>query len=759
LEQARRLGHGAVVAEEDSLRSAIWTASAPIARFDVGVCRRAPAGNGEDPLEERVGYTVHYPVRSLVRRLAAFIAAHLGILLLVYGLVLATIGGFQLDHAIHGAATGLNSERQGGVFASFDVVDAHGPPLTGLTNDEANNYYPLALDDDRGAFIYLPLIGHLVGTHDLDVLLKWFFISFFVPLLFVYPLLLYRLTDSIVAAVAAPWVLLGHTPFLRISGLFWIPAWANLLLLPLLLLIAKHWKPKPSRLWSLVALAVVASFASSMRANAGLGFAIGAVMLVLIRMPRWRLRLVSAGLLVLAYLSVSSFAMHAVQLQRDEVVGRDFTSPYPNGHPFWHNGYIGLGYLKNPYGFRPTDAAALAAAHRQDPGATFPTKRYERALRTVYLDTLRRHPGFVLRGWATKAGVVLGLAAHWFSGAVVLLPLLLLFGKQRGARRFQFGLILGAGLVGAATGIFTVPTTIPEIQSGWYGFLLLLWLLSIGWLASPAEAWIKLQARRLSDPRSARPADRTLPWSTPWALKIRVLLAAKKAGRLIGRARGLLAEIGRQVRSAARWRHVRRGAVAAAVVSVVLLANISGKSTDASAAYWGNETQLVDRTAISGTTVEDWTFGGGVPEGWRETARSVKVSHGDLVVVRTRSSSYGRQLSSPPRTLGPGSYVVAVDGRVIEGGLQLGVVDVRAGRTIAYKFYWSGQSFSSRQRMALSFDLANETEVGLILSNFSVAEHRSLWALRSLALTRQPSGCRLNSPFAWFTPASSESAP
>jgi hypothetical protein len=639
--------------------------------------------------------------------------------------------------------------------ASQDVIDAHGPPLTGVSTD-TGSVYPLAIDDDRGAFIYVPLIGYALGTHDLDALMKWVFIFFFVPLLLAYPRLLYELTGSLIAAVVAPPILISHSTFLRTSGIYWMPAWANLFLLPLLLLIAMRWKR--SSVWLLVLLAIVASLASSVRANAGLGFLLGALLLVFVRMPRWRLRLMSAGVIVLAYLSIGTFAMHAVQLQRDEVVGRDFTSPYPNAHPFWHNAYMGLGYLKNPYGIRLKDPVAVAAAQKQDPGAVFPTRRYERALRAVYFRFLSRHPGFALHEYAVKAALVVSWALSWFPAAVLLIPFLLFFGKQRLTRQFQFALILGAGVTGAATGIIVDPRATAQNLSGWYGFLLLLWLLSIGWLARLAEPAIARLALSVAARRTFVPAMPSSPVSLRLLrkrvlrfvrlLRIRVLRLIESEYRRVARA----ARPRSAARSDLRWRFLARSAIPVAVVSAALIANSSGNSNAAAGSYWASQATLVPRNAGRGSTIAQWRLGGGVPSGWTLAARSVTRRGGQLRLWTT-GGKYSHQLKSPTSTLVPGSYVFLVDGRVIRGGLQLAAIDERINTAIASSVYWWDQAYPKARLMSVAFELARITNVSFVFTKFSPfdPDRSSLWSLRSVTLIRQRGGCRLNDPFAYFT--------
>jgi hypothetical protein len=658
----------------------------------------------------------------------------------------------ELYGRIQHASDGLNTTRQGEMIASMDMLDRHGPPLaafsgqySGEFGDLGTRYYPLALADDHGAFIYLPLVGYLLRTSDLDALLKWFFVVFFVPLLVLYPLLLYELTRSFIASLAAPAILLGHSAFLSTSGIWWLSAWANLLLLPSLLLVAERWKQ--SRLWILVGLALVASFASSIRANAGLGFVIGALLLVCLRMPRWRLRLLSAVLLIIAYFSIGTFAMRAVQVQRDDVIGQDFTSAYPNGHLFWHAAYVGLGYLKNPYGIRPTDRAAAEAAKRQDPGAVYPTKRYEAAVRKVYLHILRRHPGFVLHGYAVKAGIVLWRAADWFPLAIFTVPLALLFGKRRRARLFQCSLLLGAGVLGALEGVIVTPTPSAQVFGGWYSFLLLLWLLSLGWLLRPLEATAWRLAIRLRDRWVMGAAYPKPPWLSWWGLSTRLMRQLTKMRR------SLAAAI-----SATTPRQLSRAALASAAVIVVFAAQNSARSADAASAYWDLEAPLVPRASIHGKVIARWQLRKVVPAGIVVLTHSVTPS-ADGLHVRTTRTKYGYQLVPPAQSLQPGRYHFLVDGRVLAGGLQLAAVDNGMGTTIVKTFYSADGAYSREKRMAVSFDLATPTEVEFPIANFSLLSHSSDWTLRSFVLVRESWGCALPTPDAWFTRPAPRSTP
>lgn len=674
--------------------------------------------------------------------IVAFTTVHLRSILIAYGIVFASFGLVRLEHDIHGAEAGLSPYRLTQLASSIDLVDRHGPPLTGAGQSPAS-FYPIAVDDDRGGFVYVPLAAHFLKTRDIGELLKWTFILFFVPLLVAYPLVLYEITRSVVAAIAAPPILLGHFAFLETSGFFWMPAWANLVLLPILLLVNKHWRQ--SRFWLLIPLALIASFASSVRANAGLGFMIGALVLIILRVKGWGMRLPMIALLLLAYLSISSFAMRAIQLQRDEVVGHDFTSPYPNGHPLWHNVYLGLGYLKNPYGIRIKDPIAAAAARREDPAAAFPTKRYESALRRVYFKTLEHHPTFVAREYLIKAGVVFGSAVKWFPFVIVLTPIFLLLGRPRERRRrgVELMLLAGAGLVGASTGVLVNPERVAENQSAWYSFLLLLWLMVLGWFARPIEE-VTFTALHRAAKRTARVAL-VVGWrnvgrvffardTTWWRLRPNV------GGRLAWSSIGSSRFRGRN--------RFFRLALVVLIPSAIFLAEASTNSSYAAASYWNAEGPLLAQGY--GRVIADWNVESHLPSDWVVSANSVKRKQHQLI-LETNSDRYGYEINSAPRTLRPGRYLLEVSGRVLKGSLRVGVVDDRTGTFIASNIYWSGQRFRGRH-MAVPFELAKDAPVRILFTNFKVNDENGLWSLSTIQLRQLDGGCRLFDPAASFGP-------
>jgi hypothetical protein len=359
--------------------------------------------------------------------------------------------------------------RVDGLRAAIDVVDHGGPPLLGSTKPYSKgwrttpgqSYFAAGYTDDPGIYLYLPAAGRVLGVHNPRTLLKLFALGSFALLACFYPLLFYELFGSVAAAIASP-LLLGAFAFLGNSDIYWIAAWCALACLPILMLLAaRRWSGRSVA--ACVGIAVVASYASSIRSQAGLGVALAALALALLRERTWRRRVVVGLVVVVAYLAIRPGLIRGVQTYRDHTIASyirthpDWTGVSTSGHPFWHAAYIGLGYLPNRWGIVWKDSSAAAAVRRVDPNAPYLSARYSSILEHLYFKILRREPGFVLRTYVTKASVVANQALRHFLPGLVVLPALLLFGRRRRQLRRWTLLVLPTVVIQFVQPVLTIP--------------------------------------------------------------------------------------------------------------------------------------------------------------------------------------------------------------------------------------------------------------------------------------------------------------
>jgi hypothetical protein len=142
---------------------------------------------------------------------------------------------------------------------------------------------------------------------------------------------------------------------------------------------------------------------------------------------------------------------------------------------------------------------------------------------------------------------------------------------------------------------------------------------------------------------------------------------------------------------------------------------------------------LSPASSLPSTQLRAWPFGPGTPQDWATVGKAgvITVTSGLGLVTTTSSSAV--QLASTPLGMGPGSFVLAVQGRVVKGGMKIAVVDSK-GTVIASRRFWSGQPFSATNLMAVPYTLTSSAQVRFVFSNWAPAAGASTWIVQRVAL-------------------------
>jgi hypothetical protein len=414
---------------------------------------------------------------------------------LAYGVVVAIVAVIFLSSAAPSPWPMMES-RQSELTASLRAAERGAPPLVGdskvmppglaSTVGVYHGWFPVSATDDDGIYVYAPRVAQLRGTHDPLVGVKWLYLALFGFTIAMYPILFRRLFDSDAAALVAPWALLAGVRWVvGFNDIYWVPAWSILTLIPILMMLGKRW---PRRgLAIAVAAMLAASFATSIRSQAGLPLLIAAAMVVLLQPWRWRRRVAVAAAMLAAYVAIAPFGFMALREYRNSWVGGGSTFDTGTaGHPFWHSTYIGLGYLPNRYELHYKDEVANQAAQAEDPGVRYASPEYERAVRSAFMDLVKWDPGFVAAAEGNKALVILGQtgsAAAVLAALAIALALGLLARRRSTYRRFLL-ILAPALLIGLIPPILAIP--IRDYASGYVASLLLVMLVALGAAVSMA---------------------------------------------------------------------------------------------------------------------------------------------------------------------------------------------------------------------------------------------------------------------------------
>ena len=402
--------------------------------------------------------------------------------MLLWGLVIGLVGVLVLL-----AVTPLHWRhvytRGPELQASMAMLNRGGPLLLarqGLTGP----YYAVGFGDALGTYVFIPLLSQLFGVTEPMEMVRFLYVALVGLTAAAYPLVFYRLTDSLLAGLAAPLMLLVCMMSLGFLDIYWVPAWGMLALLPALYLIARDWR------WfslpGLVGLSLAGGWVSSIRSDSGLGIAIAAAIVLLLRRWRWWRALAGLALLVLAYTSIATFVIAPIRAHREQWLGhRRLAGSYTTSHPLWFPLYAGLGYLPNDLGVR-YGAGVGPRIERKAAGVPFLSAHYEAGVRNAYLRFVGEHPLEYLRQYGAKAFVTTADTALYLMFVVLTMPAMLLLGAGRGMRRRWVLLTLPPLLVTFLPTIVAIPDQ--GYEEGLYGTVGVLAILGLCWALGRLEA-------------------------------------------------------------------------------------------------------------------------------------------------------------------------------------------------------------------------------------------------------------------------------
>jgi hypothetical protein len=572
----------------------------------------------------------------------------------------------------------LMGTRDQEIAKSIQVLDDGGPVLLGPTD------IPIGVTDDQGAYLYLPLLSRVTSLDEPRELLRWSFIGMFAIAVFGLPLLAFAFFRSIAAAVVAPWPIV-FSDYVLDTDIYWISAWVLVLCLPGLAVVARRW---PGIGWGAAALAglcVVASLATSIRSQTGLPVLLGAFIVTLLRVSRWRWRVVVALTCVFAYLTVYPVGFEIVRDARDRAVGDPgLGERYPARHPFWHNAYIGLGYLENRYGIRWEDSISTRYVATVDPRASYLGPRYEQILRDRYFDILRHDPGLVVRNILAKSAELIRVT--WTSlGWILIFGLLYLSRTCRVETREAWLVAVPSLILTPLPALLTLP--IVSYGMGFITTVAYVALIGLLWLVARMPAFATYAIGGL---RRRRTATR--------------LVASLDA---------------------------RSAFVAGIIVAVLAIGLVASRPLVARL----DEHRLTwDGLPLEAQTVTDWTSPDWIRDWTVEPGTRVTVRD-DGVDVRAMPQHDTPQLLSPPVALPSGAYIARVRGVVADGDLALSVLDGTKEQPIARAVVRRGHV---DQEIGASFRLAESGEVRLALANPAPGRRRSRWELVSARVVLVP---------------------
>jgi hypothetical protein len=150
---------------------------------------------------------------------------------------------------------------------------------------------------------------------------------------------------------------------------------------------------------------------------------------------------------------------------------------------------------------------------------------------------------------------------------------------------------------------------------------------------------------------------------------------------------------------------------------------------------WYERGQSTFVQSPTGSTITDVRFGSALPDGWTSEAPIRRI--GGVPTIDTSARPWNYEVVSSKTALRPGTYALYLRGRVLRGGIDIGVLDVSKNSWISQRAYWFRQPGYGNEWMSTPFTLKSPSTVQFVLSNWVPEASASRWQLRELRVARE----------------------
>jgi hypothetical protein len=268
--------------------------------------------------------------------------------------------------------------------------------------------------DDLGLFMYVPMISILFSTDPL-VAAKMLFVG--VTVLFV---IATGICFSFLARTLVGYFVIVYGLYRLASVLQKISDVYIVYVLPFIaipvLLIALEKKYKKIFLFSFFFAGLLGGFSDIVRSYAALPVILFFIIILLFNSTFPRFRKVFPFILLLVGYSIPQVHFQYVLHQRNVFLEQQHTSTeeIKNTHVFWHNMYIGLGFLANQYDIVWDDACGLEHARKIIPDVELESSVYDPTIRNLIFKLIKTDRDFIFNVLFAKFGVLLFYFLSYF---------------------------------------------------------------------------------------------------------------------------------------------------------------------------------------------------------------------------------------------------------------------------------------------------------------------------------------------------------
>lgn len=272
-----------------------------------------------------------------------------------------------------------------------------------LIGYDGSHFHPAGYSDDGGIYYFIPKIAHAFNI-PIDSAMMVFYFGWNLTALslgVLGSLLLFKTwTEKIIALIAL--ALLSIIVFTH-GYVYVFQASAVVATIPLFLYFRKANRASAGFVVFCVLAGAWLGVSNHLRSYAGVGPSIFiCIVLAYSIRASWKNKGILAGAAVIGFMIPTLYANYLLEQRNDYLAAHESISWKYAPYPFWHNIYIGFGYLDNDLGIRYADGVANAKVLSVAPGTQYLSQEYVDILRNEVFKLFTEHTYFVLKTIAAK---------------------------------------------------------------------------------------------------------------------------------------------------------------------------------------------------------------------------------------------------------------------------------------------------------------------------------------------------------------------
>jgi len=293
--------------------------------------------------------------------------------------------------------------------------------------------------DDLGLFFFVPLLGKKLGLSLDKAIIVFFLLIITAGFLSASFYFIHKSRFSLLQRS----YLFASLLFLAVSiyfigDVYVISGTVPLLVIPLFLLSEKMSFSKKIAINLIIG--IVMGYANTVRAHSGTTGLVFIISYLLVNKSPLKTKILLLSVILFA-MTLSKFHFnYLIDARNKFLLNKNVEIANKYSHVFWHNTFLGLGYVYNKYGIVPDDNCAFEWVKKIDANAVYMSEQYENILRKEYFKFVIKHPSYVLSNYTAKAGVILAYILFSMNIAVFFLKT---FKQQRQILPFFVAIIFG----------------------------------------------------------------------------------------------------------------------------------------------------------------------------------------------------------------------------------------------------------------------------------------------------------------------------